>query len=91
MRNPLIRHNDCGATIEIERLQPHNIQRPTVTDNTGATEDSGILLTLNDENGELAQLIAIAEPKTLTYTATDFEGNEDTCNIQVNLKGWLLL
>ena len=60
---------------------------PTVTDNTGATETSGITLTWDDGSGVLAQDIAVAEATTLSYTATDFAGNSANCEIDVEIEG----
>lgn len=71
----------------VDRLTPPNFALPTVTDNSGATQNGGINLQLDSLTDLQGLQIAIKTRTTFTYRASDFQGNTATCNIIVDVKG----
>ena len=77
--------NLCGTTNQIAPLTAPGFTIPTATDNTGATDVSGLVFDLNADNSDSS--IALAASKNFTYTVTDFEGLQDTCVISYEVIG----
>ena len=75
----------CGTTVNIASLDAPNFALPTATDNTGATELSGLTVDLTAANNDPS--IALTADKTFSYTVTDFVGLQDTCDIEVVILG----
>ena len=79
--------NLCQQTVEVDYLTPPGFALPTVTDNTGSTEDSGLLFNLDSVNNAEGLLIPVRDDITFVYSAEDFAGNTATCTIEVTVKG----
>lgn len=77
--------NLCGGVMTIAKLAAPGFTLPTATDNTGATELSGLSIDFMSSNNDPS--IALLESKIYSYSVTDGVGLEDQCLITVNVFG----
>ena len=77
--------SNCPTDMTIDAYTRPSFSPPFVTDNSGTIQT----FTISPENANTTMLITTLT-ETVTYTATDYSGNSESCSFKIKVKGMVL-
>lgn len=74
--------SNCPTDMTIDAYTKPSFSPPSVSDNSGTIKT----FTISPENANTTMLITTST-ETVTYTATDYSGNSDSCSFDIKVRG----